>query len=136
MDYTPVTENSLWQQLLTLNPIMIYTQEDYNKNKEKIDTFIVISFWYKYNINVESNKHNAIIITGDAHDRPFYIKMFEFLYKMKKIYHLANYKKAFIYEINGITNENKNKIENFTEEKMNILIIYMIFTIQFMKMIS
>ena len=42
MDYTPVTENSLWQQLLTLNPIMIYTQEDYNKNKEKIDTFIVI----------------------------------------------------------------------------------------------
>jgi len=115
MDYTPVTENSLWKQFLTLNPIMIYNQDDYDKNKEKINTIIVIGHWYPYNINVESDKHNAIIISGDAHDRPYNIKIFEFLYKMKKFYHLANYKIAYIYEINEITKENQKK--EFSERK-------------------
>lgn len=115
MDYTPVTNNSLWQQLLTLNPIMLYNQDDYDKNKEKIDTFIVIGGWYGYNINVESNKHNAIIISGDAHDRPYNMKIFNFLYKMKKFYHLANYVQAYIYEINEITKE--SKIEKFSERQ-------------------
>ena len=109
IDYTPVCNNSLWQQFLTFNPIMIYNQDDYNKNKEKIDTFIVISGWYGYNINVDSNKHNAIIISGDAHARPYNVRILNFLYKMKKFYHLANYKKAYIYEINEINQQIKRK---------------------------